>query len=314
MHVTVPCTRAARGALEREGPLLCLWPRVCGVAISRLLRAGGRTSVSSQLRVTVLASKQGDFHTVMSEEKIILVTGYGGWANHDVNPSALLAEMVTGLKVGAGAYRIVTDVLPVHWIEWPAKLISLIKQYKPKAIVCLGLAGGSTGVRVERVAVNLSNGADNAELKREDGPLDESGPDALLATLPTRKMVKAIVDAGVPAAPSMSAGTYLCNAAMYTAIHHGGGVPAGFIHVRIAITTCRAACACALVALCGLTCCCVYTRTACNHQIPNTPELVVAEARATGSVAQQSSMSLDVLNSRLLPASCSWQRMRSPAT
>ena len=174
------------------------------------------------------------------------MTGYGGWANHDVNPSALLAETVTGLKVGAGAYRIVTDVLPVDWIEGPAKLISLIKQYKPKAIVCLGLAGGSTGMRVERVAVNLSNGADNAELKREDGPLDESGPDALFATLPTRNMVKAIVDAGVPAALSMSAGTYLCNAAMYTAIRHGGGVPAGFIHVRFAIITRRTACTCVL--------------------------------------------------------------------
>ena len=165
------------------------------------------------------------------------MTGYGGWANHDVNPSALLAETVAGIRVGAGNYRVVVDVLPVDWIEGPATLISLIEQYKPKAIVCLGLAGGCTGMRVERVAVNLSNGADNAELKREDGPLDENGPGALLATLPTRKMQKAIVDAGVPAALSMSAGTYLCNAAMYTAIHHAGDAPAGFIHVRIAIIT-----------------------------------------------------------------------------
>ena len=167
----------------------------------------------------------------MSEEEIILVTGYGGWANHDVNPSALLAETVTELAVGAGKYRVVTDVLPVDWIEGPAKLISLIEQYEPVAIVCLGLAGGCTGMRIERVGVNLSNGADNADLKREDGPLDEEGPDALLATLPTRKMLKAIADAGVPANLSMSAGTYLCNAALYTAIRHARGALAGFIHV-----------------------------------------------------------------------------------
>ena len=167
----------------------------------------------------------------MSEETI-LVTGYGGWANHDTNPSALLAETVTGLSVASGRYKIVTDVLPVDWVEGPAKLVGLIEQHQPKAIVCLGLAGGCAGMRVERVAVNLSNGADNAELKREDGPLEDAGPDALLATLPTRKMLKGMADAGVPAALSMSAGTYLCNAAMYTAIRHSGGAPAGFIHVR----------------------------------------------------------------------------------
>lgn len=41
---------------------------------------------------------------------------------------------------------------------------------------------------------------------------------------------------------------------------------------------------------------------ACDHQIPNTPELVVAEARSSGSVAQQASMSLDTLNLGLVAA------------
>ena len=40
-----------------------------------------------------------------------------------------------------------------------------------------------------------------------------------------------------------------------------------------------------------------------HYQIPNTPELVVAEARAQGSdAANQSSMSLDTLNSGLVAA------------
>ena len=57
---------------------------------------------------------------------------------------------------------------------------------------------------------------------------------------------------------SYSAGTYLCNAAMYTAINNApSGVTAGFIH------------------------------------IPNTPELVVAEAKAGGmDNVQESSLPL----------------------
>ena len=202
------------------------------------------------------------------QQPCILVTGYGGWADHDTNPSALLAESVTGHLVG-GSLRVVTGVLPVDWTEAPAELQRLISTHAPRAIVCLGLAGGCTGLRVERLAANLSNGTDNAELLREDAPLVEGGPDAHAATLPTREMLHAITAAGVPAALSMSAGTYLCNAAMYHAIHHGTrrGIPAGFIH------------------------------------IPNTPELVVAEAAARGDASvAQASMSLDTMRTGLVAA------------
>ena len=73
----------------------------------------------------------------------------------------------------------------------------------------------------------------------EDGPVEspivEGGPDAYLATLPTREMVKGIQEAGVPARLSYSAGTYLCNHIMYNILdllsRRGNATAAGFIHI-----------------------------------------------------------------------------------
>jgi len=61
------------------------------------------------------------------------------------------------------------------------------------------------------------------------------GPAAYFATLPIKEMVQAMQEAGVPAVVSNSAGTYLCNQALYVALHHAAQerlkLPTGFIHV-----------------------------------------------------------------------------------
>src|SRR5262249_54008355 len=59
------------------------------------------------------------------------------------------------------------------------------------------------------------------------------GPDAYFATLPVRAIVAAWHEAGIPGYLSDTAGTYLCNTAMYTALHAtvDGELPAGFLHL-----------------------------------------------------------------------------------
>ena len=56
-----------------------------------------------------------------------------------------------------------------------------------------------------------------------------------MSTLPLRAMLTALLTAGIPAYLSNSAGTYLCNAAMYYFLHflrlRGRMVPCGFMHV-----------------------------------------------------------------------------------
>ena len=61
------------------------------------------------------------------------------------------------------------------------------------------------------------------------------GPDGLFATLPLRDIRDALTRGGIPAALSLSAGTYVCNNVMYHLLYRlrerGGTVPGGFVHV-----------------------------------------------------------------------------------
>ena len=48
-------------------------------------------------------------------------------------------------------------------------------------------------------------------------------------------MVTRLAERGIPAAPSFSAGTYVCNSILYAALAWGveHGVPAGFVHLPL---------------------------------------------------------------------------------
>ena len=62
-----------------------------------------------------------------------------------------------------------------------------------------------------------------------------NGSAALFATLPIRKIERGLLDAGIPARISNSAGTFLCNACLYSflsaAESRAGSMVCGFIHV-----------------------------------------------------------------------------------
>ena len=67
-----------------------------------------------------------------------------------------------------------------------------------------------------------------------DGPeIVPGGPAAYFATLPLEDLRDALAAAGLPAAVSLTAGAYLCNASFYLARHalDARGTPCGFIHV-----------------------------------------------------------------------------------
>jgi pyroglutamyl-peptidase len=142
--------------------------------------------------------------------RAILLTGFERFGPFPTNPSAdivaaLHAKRVAGLPI-------VGFVLPVS----------------------LGLAGGEAVIRLERLAVNLAD----FQLPDNDGTtivarkLAPDGPDALLARLDLAACRARLLQAGIPARLSESAGTYLCNAAMYGLLRRvDGAVPCGFIHL-----------------------------------------------------------------------------------
>ena len=89
---------------------------------------------------------------------------------------------------------------------------------------------------MERVAVNIVDAGPDADgNEKRDEPVVEGALAAYFSTLPTRTMVERLRRAGIPASLSYTAGTYLCNYAMYLSLHTvaENKLPtlAGFLHI-----------------------------------------------------------------------------------
>ena len=160
----------------------------------------------------------------------VLLTGFEPFGNSSLNPSG---EIIKAIK----ADSIIGAILPVTFGGSAQALIKPIKLHKPDAVLCLGQAEGRHAITPERVAVNLDDAriADNVGNMPADQLIVESGPAAYFSTLPVKEMVSAMKNAGVPAAVSMSAGTFVCNHLFYSLQHHlyGSTVRSGFMHVPL---------------------------------------------------------------------------------
>lgn len=170
----------------------------------------------------------------------ILVTGFEPFNGRDMNPSQLILEQ---LEAPEGV-TLIKELLPVEFKATTEILKKQIKEHRPDVVISLGQAGNRPEISVERVAINLdncrsSNGkkelADNAGDVLVDQPIVEGAPDAYFSNLPVWEIVKEMQNAGVDAAVSYSAGTYVCNHVMYTVLHeittNYPDTKAGFIHV-----------------------------------------------------------------------------------
>jgi len=168
----------------------------------------------------------------------VLVTGYEPFSTFDRNPSALVAQALDGTTIDGAT--IVGRVMPVDLAAMPGVLRELLERHAPEVVFSLGLAAGITGINVERVAINLadlSGTPDNVGNAIADAPLVLGGPDALFATIPTRRIVERLREEGIQADLSYSAGTHLCNAALYhllcSAHDHMPAYHAGFLHLPL---------------------------------------------------------------------------------
>lgn len=170
----------------------------------------------------------------------ILVTAFEPFNGRDINPSQLILEK---LEAPEGV-NLIKELLPVEFKATTVILKKLLKEHQPDIVLSLGQAGNRPEINVERVAINLnncrsSNGkkavADNAGDMPVDQPIVKDAPQAYFSNLPVWDMVKAMQEAGVEAAVSYTAGTYVCNHVMYMVLHEAATnypkLKAGFIHV-----------------------------------------------------------------------------------
>ena len=164
----------------------------------------------------------------------VLVTGFEPFGGEEINPSWRAVEALPGELNGATLLKI---QLPVSFERVRKILPRLIAEERPDIVLLTGQAGGRPNITVERVAINVMDSTmpDNDGLKPEDEPVFEGAPDAYFATIPVKGVVRALRNAGIPAGVSNTAGTYVCNTAMFTALHtiavSGMEAKAGFIHV-----------------------------------------------------------------------------------
>ena len=160
----------------------------------------------------------------------VLLTGFEPFGKATLNPSGEIVKQISG-------DNIVTAILSVAYTQSAERLLALIAEHNPDVVICLGQAEGRTHISPERIAINLDDArlADNEGVIRNDVPIIAGGPVAYESTLPIKDIVKAINDAGVPAAVSLSAGAFLCNHVFYVAQDHfkGTKVRSGFVHVPL---------------------------------------------------------------------------------
>ncbi|MDF2992034.1 MAG: pyrrolidone-carboxylate peptidase [Microbacterium sp.] len=165
----------------------------------------------------------------------VLLTGFEPFAGDATNPSGDAVRLVGDRWTGEE--RLVVEVLPVSFVASAARLRRLLDEHRPDLVIATGLAGGRTQVTPERIAINLADAriADNDGDQPVDRPVVAGGPAAFFATLPVKAITAALNDDGIPAAVSHSAGTFVCNHVMFTALDAvDPGVRAGFVHVPYA--------------------------------------------------------------------------------
>ena len=151
--------------------------------------------------------------------KRLLITGFDPFGGSAVNPSWLAVEQ---LPDQIGDYELCKLPIPTVFGKAASLVLEKATVFQPDLILCIGLAGGRNAVTPERIAVNIRDARipDNEGTQPSGDRIVADGPAAYFATAPVGKMAQAIRDAGIPAAVSNSAGTFVCNDVFYTLLHH----------------------------------------------------------------------------------------------
>lgn len=169
----------------------------------------------------------------------VLITGFQPFGKETMNPSFEAVRLLPDEIMGA---QIVKAEIPVVFHKGGEKVQELVRSEKPDIVILVGQAGGRTAMNPERVAINCEDcptgGPDNEGNVPQGEKIYEDGQDAYFSKLPIKAMVKKMMDNGVPASVSNTAGTYVCNDLMYHLLyqidHEFPNIRGGFIHVPYA--------------------------------------------------------------------------------
>jgi pyroglutamyl-peptidase len=166
----------------------------------------------------------------------VLVTGFDPFGGSAVNPSWDAIHALNGREIAG--HRIIGGEIPTVFGASLQRLEALMEQHRPRLVLCTGQAGGRAAISLERVAINVDDARipDNVGARPIDVPIVADGPAAYFTGLPIKAMLQALLDAGVRAEVSQTAGTFVCNHTFYGLMHllrqpRWEGVRGGLIHV-----------------------------------------------------------------------------------
>jgi len=168
-------------------------------------------------------------------DRVALLTGFEPYGGRGLNPAFEIVRRLDGADIGD--VPVIGRSLPVSYRELHSRIDRLLDQFDPAVVIGLGLWPGAPLIRLERIAINVADFeiVDNHGAFVTDMPVEGNGATALLATLPLRQIEQALLDAGIPARVSNTAGTFLCNATLFEFLHglagRGRSTACGFIHV-----------------------------------------------------------------------------------
>ena len=163
----------------------------------------------------------------------IIVTGFDPFGGETINPSIACVKALPEIE----GVELIRLELPTVFKESAKRLNEVINDVKPDAVLSVGQAGGRPGITMERIAINVDDARipDNISQQPIDETIQTEGEAAYFTTLPIKRIVKAIREAGISAEVSNSAGTFVCNHIMYQSLFAATKADkpfkAGFMHI-----------------------------------------------------------------------------------
>lgn len=164
----------------------------------------------------------------------ILVTGFDKFGGASINPSELLLQT---LPDKIGDIKLIKLVLPTVFYQSAKILKQAIDVHQPNIVICVGQAGGSSCISIERIAINIDDAriADNHHQQPIDKIIQSNGATAYFSTLPIKAILQKLQNCHIPAEISNSAGTFVCNHIMYQLLYlintQYPQIKGGFIHI-----------------------------------------------------------------------------------
>ncbi|AMY04596.1 pyroglutamyl-peptidase I [Staphylococcus condimenti] len=144
----------------------------------------------------------------------ILIIAFDPFGGEKKNPAL---EAIKLLPEHIKNHQITKLEIPTVFHKSSDKIADKLEQEYFDAVIAIGQAGGRFNLTPERVGININDARipDNENNQPIDIPIQQDGAPAYFSNLPVKKMTQAIKDAGIPAALSNTAGTFVCNHILY---------------------------------------------------------------------------------------------------